>query len=1024
MTGRKPLRLGVPSAPIVEIRVLGCFEVIVAGRRLDHSDWQRLSSERLVKLLAVTPGHRLSREIAAETLWPGAAPEPGRANLRKALHFAGRTLDGTDVLSVDGGAIGLRAERLDLDIDHLDDASAALDEVGGRGADGSCPAALDTLIELGGRDLLPGDVYEDWLVGPRERLRTQWQRLALTTAERLARDGRTAGAHELVERVLERDPTDEAAHRLAIRLYAGEGRHHAARRQFDLCRSALRDQLDMDPSPETRAALESAEASGSATLARSPRGDRFVARRGELEQLEPLLDRLAEGRPSAVLIRGPAGIGKTRLLEEVVAYARAAGARIVEWQAVESMRALAFGPFRIVLPQAVDGPELAALDEPGRSAVTALLPHGADVPGLRFEDRSALVSGLVSAVGQIARRRPLCLAIDDLPLLDPPSLDVVSAVLSGLSDLGILIVATQRDDEPVPGGAAAFADQVRRLEGLELRLEPLARRDIAPLVLGHLGGASLEPELERLVFDQSLGNPLFCLELFRAGRDDGSIRLDSGRWSATSSMAARPLPATVRHVVARRSAGLSAATRELLTTAAELGPEFDLATLGSVLAGLDGGVLAALDEAIESGLLVERGNAYAFAHPLFRRAAREGAGHGRRGETCYAIARAMAGVGAHVDEPASLADSARRCPDAARVAEHALAAVDLGIVAAIPIAVAYGFAAGERELQLFNRAEATELLTRALAAWGRMPEAQRRGVDASGALVNLARLRIAEGDEPAATAAHREAISSARSPQELADAYSAFHWLPYHHGDFQAALAILEEGLARLGPADAVERAQLQGDIGWCLARLRRLDEALEALEDASEVLVGAGRRHEGMRALDLLGALLDTMGRREAAILRLDQSLAIALDIRDSRGETLARLHLGATLTRSGRPAAGRPHAVRSVELARLTGDRYVESVAEWMLAALEDAMGDFAAAAACRRRELALLAAIGGNAHNEALAHAHLAHIARRTGDDTASAREQTLARALAAQSRDPGYPGRIERALAVADWAQTED
>ena len=200
-------------------------------------------------------------------------------------------------------------------------------------------------------------------------------------------------------------------------------------------------------------------------------------------------------------------------------------------------------------------------------------------------------------------------------------------------------------------------------------------------------------------------------------------------------------------------------------------------------------------------------------------------------------------------------------------------------------------------------------------------------------------------------------------------------------------------------------------------------NEGLEALEDASEVLVRAGSRREAMRALDLLGALLDTMARREAAILCLDQSLAIALETRDSRGEMLARLHLGATLTRSGRPAAGRPHALRSVELARLTGDRYVESVAEWMLAELEDAMGDLTAAAACRRRELALLASIGGNAHNEALAHAHLALVARRTGDDVAAAREADLARAFAGRSDDPSYPVRIEKALAVASWAQTE-
>lgn len=284
------------GASVVGIQVLGDFEVVVSGRALDRSVWQRLSSERLVKLLAITPGHRLSRETAAETLWPGAAPDLSRASLRKALHFAGRALEGTAVLCVEGGAIALRPDRFDLDLDRLEDALAELDVAAGGALDGAFPGILDTILALGNRDLLPGDVFEDWLVAPRERLRTRWQRLALAAAERLAGDGRTLEAHELLDRMLERDPTDEAAYRLTIRLFAAEGRHHAARRQFDLCRSALREQLDIDPSAETHEVFESAERTGAGAVGRVSGGDRIVARRAELERLEPLLDRMTGSR--------------------------------------------------------------------------------------------------------------------------------------------------------------------------------------------------------------------------------------------------------------------------------------------------------------------------------------------------------------------------------------------------------------------------------------------------------------------------------------------------------------------------------------------------------------------------------------------------------------------------------------------------------------------------------------------------------------------------------------------------------
>ena len=144
--------------------------------------------------------------------------------------------------------------RLDVDVDRL---TAALDELAS--SDPPRDTALEVVLELGARDLLPDDAFEDWLVAPRERLQGRWQRLALQAALRARAAGRADAALEMVGQLLERDPTDEAAHRLAIEIYAADGRHHAARRQFEQCRRALRDGLDADPSDETIEAFRVAE---------------------------------------------------------------------------------------------------------------------------------------------------------------------------------------------------------------------------------------------------------------------------------------------------------------------------------------------------------------------------------------------------------------------------------------------------------------------------------------------------------------------------------------------------------------------------------------------------------------------------------------------------------------------------------------------------------------------------------------------------------------------------------------------
>ena len=165
---------------------------------------------------------------------------------------------------------------------------------------------------------------------------------------------------------------------------------------------------------------------------------------------------------------------------------------------------------------------------------------------------------------------------------------------------------------------------------------------------------------------------------------------------------------------------------------------------------------------------------------------------------------------------------------------------------------------------------------------------------------------------------------------------------------------------------------------------------------------------------------MLQFAGRSEEALASLEQSLAVALELGDARGEVV-RIHLGAALTRMGRAAEARPHLARALELTHQMGEWYLEAVGAWAAAEMEDALGDPVAARAMRERELDLLARIGGNAHNEALAHAHLSHLARRAGDGEKAAHEAELARRLASADPEPGYAARIEAALHVERWSE---
>ena len=192
----------------------------------------------------------------------------------------------------------------------------------------------------------------------------------------------------------------------------------------------------------------------------------------------------------------------------------------------------------------------------------------------------------------------------------------------------------------------------------------------------------------------------------------------------------------------------------------------------------------------------------------------------------------------------------------------------------------------------------------------------------------MADLHRVSGDEKAEVAACREAARVARDPVALADAYIGLALMPYRHGDFAAAIAILEEG-TNLLPVDAdIARARLASEAAWSLARMRRVPEALRQVERAADVLVNLGDRPGSMWALDILGMTLLYAGRREEAVGRLEASLALALELPDPYWEMRVRTHVGTAHVRGGEAARGRPHLDRALDLAILVGDRYGEAV------------------------------------------------------------------------------------------------
>jgi DNA-binding SARP family transcriptional activator len=212
----------------IDVTLLGGFEVRVNGRSVPSRHWSRRHPSALVKLLAMSPGRSLHRELVIDALWPDVLVEDAAPRLHKAAHFARKALDHRDAVVLNADAVSLCPDddvRVDLiQFRHLAEAAVS---------DGSIAAAKGALTAYGG-ELLPHDLYEPWVEQHRLRLR----RLYLEVL-RQAEDW-----HQL----LAADPADESAHLALVEHYAERGDRVAALRQLDQLDGAIQEELGLEPS--------------------------------------------------------------------------------------------------------------------------------------------------------------------------------------------------------------------------------------------------------------------------------------------------------------------------------------------------------------------------------------------------------------------------------------------------------------------------------------------------------------------------------------------------------------------------------------------------------------------------------------------------------------------------------------------------------------------------------------------------------------------------------------------------------
>lgn len=921
----------------MEIRLLGPPQVIVGDRPLE------VDTRKAIAILALlaTDRRAYARDELAALLWPESEDVAARGALRRTLSTM-RAAIGDGPLIVDRARVDLDRAEVVVDLEVIEAAARDGDRV-------ALAAAADVARGefLAGFTLRDSPEFDDW----RASRSVAVERAVLTVLDRLAvaaeADGDLPTAIRAIERRLEVDPLDESAHVRLMDLLLARGDRGGALRQYRRCVATLDRELGVAPLASTTARYEAirdlasdaipspASDTPSAPIARTPERPRLplVDRSDELAVAVAAHDAVAQGSGAILVVRGEAGIGKTRLLDAVEERLSERGAAVLGVTGYPTERSIAYGPIVDLLRAALDRPDgrdrLARLDGTTRAELARLLPaidpsRAGEVrsggPGAHARLVGAIVEGLT---GLVAGSVPGVLRIDDAQWLDPATRKVLDALVNRLDRYPVLLLLAWRPEDLDPDGAAFAARVADRPASAVVALDRFGRAAVEALVTAATPDAATPDRIDRIAA-ASEGLPLYVVSVLGT---DGAEEPEA-------------LPPGVRSVLRARLTSIDETTTQVLAAASVIGRSFDLETVRYASGRSEEETVDALDEALRRGLIRDAPGGYDFTHGAIRDLVDESTSLTRRRllhrRAADALRIDLARSGR--DDPGRLVLVAVHERAAGRDAEAAEAYV----------------IAGRRAAGVYANHAAIEHLSAALALGHS---------DAAGLHEEIGRLRTRLGDYPGAIEALEAGAALAGTDKvRLASLEWGLARVHLRRGDLVAAehhLAAAADASSepRLIGGIAVDRSVLDRRRNDPVGAARWAREALALARQVDDPVVnGAAHRMLGLAALD--------SGDTDRAVAELSTAVSAAASDPDPTSYIAALVGLALATSAAGDVDRALHHGEAALDTCRRIGDVHLEAAVEDHLADLLHAAGREAEAREHQRRAVAAFAGLSGDA------------------------------------------------------------
>jgi DNA-binding SARP family transcriptional activator len=641
--------------------------------------------------LIVHHGQVVSRDRLIEDLWAGSPPSTGLGVLQNYVSQLRKAL-GTNIVLTRGPGYLLDTDPRNVDSVRFE----RLVEQGRTALQAGDPShageAVSKALGLWRGPVLADVAAEGFAQAEISRL----CELRAVAVELRLEAGIASGGHREAaaagEAAVAEHPFRERLWWLLMLALYRSGRQADALRAYQRARTALRDELGLEPGTELRdleaAILDQRRDLDDLLVTTGPRrrtarrarpAAALLGRTGEWSAIEAFLDGTAGG---LLLLAGEPGIGKTRLLEEAQQHVEARGGTAIAGRGFEAERGRPYG----VWADALRGAPLPMLDMSLRAALAPLLPELSEAP-LQLDDPNRLYDAVALLLGKLAEEAPLAVLVDDVQWLDEPSFMLLHFAVRQLAGSVAFVVAARQAELEENRASAVVVRALRRDDALsELFLGPLAPSTIAELTEPIAPGADTQ-EIARATH----GNPLFALEMARAlarGDEPGTGRVDA--------------------LISDRLARLDDSASALVPWVAAFGRGVPPAVLAQLVERQPAKLFEAIGILERHGVLRSDGNGHIdFAHDLVRRAAYRRLSASRRSMLHARIGAVLALL---PDPDDSLA---------AETARHA----DLGATSATCVAAC--IRAARRCLRVVAYADAQPLITLGRSHARRLPAAER-----------------------------------------------------------------------------------------------------------------------------------------------------------------------------------------------------------------------------------------------------------------------------------------------------------